>query len=136
MSHPVMYEEDDPALARLRAAAARLPEVHEKVSHGRPVLTAGEKGRVFAVYGGSVKVRPGVHEQHGHAVLLKPDPADAGALAEDPRFFSPAYYGPAGWVGLDLAGHDVAWDEVAELLDASYRTVASRTLLRRLDDRT
>lgn len=130
-----MFDEDDPVLARLRAAAATLPDVHEKVSHGRPVLTAGEKGKVFAVYGGGVKVRPGVHERHDHAVLLKPDPAEAGALAEDHRFFSPAYYGPSGWVGLDLDGraHDVDWTEVAELLESSYRTVAGARLLRRLE---
>ncbi len=140
MSHPVMYDEDDPLLARLRAAAAGLPDVHEKVSHGRPVLAAGEKGKVFAVYGGSVKVRPGEHERHDHAVLLKPDPAEAGALAEDARFFRPAYYGPGGWLGLDLdgagrdgAGHDVDWTEVGELLESSYRTVAGRRLLDRLD---
>lgn len=130
-----MFDEDDPVLARLRAAAAPLPDVHEKVSHGRPVLTAGEKGKVFAVYGGGVKVRPGVHERHDHAVLLKPDPAEAGALAEDDRFFSPAYYGPSGWVGLDLdsGAHDVDWTEVAELLESSYRTVAGARLLRRLE---
>ncbi len=137
MPHPVMFDEDDPVLARLRAAAARLPDVCEKVSHGRPVLTAGEKGKVFAVYGGGVKVRPGVHKEHERAVLLKPDPAEAGALAEDPRFFSPAYYGPSGWVGLDLdggaSGHRVDWDEVAELLESSYRSVAGARLLARLD---
>ena len=128
-----MFDEDDPVLARLRAVAGRLPDVHEKVSHGRPNLTAGEKGKVFAVYGGGVKVSPGVHEQHECSVLLKPDPAEAGAFAEDPRFFSPAYYGPSGWVGLDLDGDEVDWDEVAELLDASYRTVAGVRLLARLD---
>ncbi len=130
-----MFDADDPVLARLRAATARLPDVHEKVSHGRPVLTAGEKGKVFAVYGGGVKVRPGVHEPHDHAVLLKPDPAEAGALAEDARFFSPAYYGPSGWVGLDLDGseHEVDWTEVGELLESSYRTVAGTRLLDRLD---
>ncbi|VXB82201.1 MmcQ/YjbR family DNA-binding protein [Nocardioides sp. AX2bis] len=135
MTHPIMFDEDDPVLARLRDAAARLPDVHEKVSHGRPVLTAGEKGKVFAVYGGGVKVRPGEHERHDHAVLLKPDPAEAGALAEDDRFFSPAYYGPSGWVGLDLDGaaHDVDWTEVGELLESSYRTVAGKRLLDRLD---
>ncbi len=133
MAHPLMYDEDDPVLARLREACTGLPEVAELVSHGRPTFKAGEKGKVFAVYGGSVKLRPGEHERHPRAVLLKPDPAEAGALAEDERFFSPAYYGPSGWVGIDLDVADLDWAEVAELLDASYRQVASRTLLTLLD---
>ncbi len=133
VTHPQMYDDDDPVLARLRSACARLPGVAEKVAHGRPTFRAGEKGKVFAVYGGSVKIRPGEHERHPYAVLLKPDPAEAGALAEDARFFSPAYYGPSGWVGIDLDGADVDWDEVGELLESSYRQMASRTLLTRLD---
>ncbi len=133
VAHPQMFDDDDPVLARLRAACERLPEVAEKISHGRPLFTAGAAGKVFAAYGGSVKLRPGEHERHDHAVLVKPDPAEAGALAEDDRFFSPAYLGPSGWVGLDLDTADTDWGEVAELLDASYRTVASRTLLARLD---
>ena len=134
MAHPPRFDEDDPILHRLRAACGRLPEVHERVSHGRPTFRAGEKGTTFAVYGGTRKVRPGEHEPHDHAVLLRPDPGEQGALAEDPRFFSPAYYGPSGWLGLDLDDAAVDWTEVAELLDASYRTVASRSLLARLDD--
>jgi hypothetical protein len=128
-----MFEDDDPVLARLRDVATRLPEVTEKVSHGRPYLCAGEGGKGFAVYGGSVKVRPGEHERHEQSVLVKPAPDEAAALDADRRFWVPAYLGPSGWRGLDLDLTTTDWAEVGELLDASYRTVAPRRLLALLD---
>lgn len=121
----------DPILARVRALCAQLPECTEQVSHGRPVFRAGATGRIFAVFGGSVKVRPRVHERHDHALIVMPDPVDTEALAQDPRFFTPAYWGPFGWVGLDLAD-DTDWTEVAELLDASFRVLAPPRLVRLL----
>lgn len=132
MPHPVMYDEDDPWLARLRRLCDRLPESFEKVAHGRPTFRAGEKGKVFAYFGGGVK-RPGGHERHDAGLLFLPDPADRVALEDDARTWVPAYLGPSGWLGLDLDDPDLDWAEVAELLDVSYRLVASRTLLARLD---
>ena len=56
-------------------------------------------------------------------------------LAQDKRFFYPAYMGPSGWLGLDLkATRKVDWDEVRELLDASFRLVAPKNLIRQLDE--
>ena len=53
------------------------------------------------------------------------------------RFYEPAYLGPSGWVGLDLracgAPGDVDWQEVAELIDTSYRLTAPARLVRELD---
>lgn len=127
-----MYDEDDPLLQRVRGLCGRLPECFEKVAHGRPTFRAGEKGKVFAYFGGSVK-RPGGHERHDAGLLVLPDPDDGDALAQDPRTWVPAYLGPSGWLGIDLDRPDTDWDEVAELLDASYRQVARPTLLARLD---
>ena len=132
MPHPIMYDEDDPWLGRLREMCGRMPECVEKVAHGRPTFRAGEKGKVFAYFGGSVK-QPGGHERHEAGLLFQPDPEDRGALEQDGRTWSPAYLGPSGWLGLDLDREDLDWDEVAELVEASYRQVASRTLLARLD---
>lgn len=136
MAHPVMYDEDDPWLGRLRGLCARLPESREVVAHGRPTFRAGEKGKVYACFGGSEKT-PAGQVPHEAALLVKPDPDDREALVQDPRTWVPAYLGAAGWLGLDLdaedLGCDAFWDEVAELLDASYRTVARPTLLARLD---
>ena len=48
----------------------------------------------------------------------------------------PAYYGPFGARAIDLAGPDVDWNEIAELVDASYRMIATKRLLAELDART
>lgn len=45
----------------------------------------------------------------------------------------PAYLGRSGWLGVDLtAGTD--WQEISELVDASYRVTARRRLVKRLDE--
>ncbi len=70
-----------------------------------------------------------------HALLIKVDDSDRRALVQDRRYFFPAYLGPFGWLGLDLTATVVDWTEVRELLDASYRMVAPKKLLRQLDQR-
>ena len=50
------------------------------------------------------------------------------------RFWVPAYLGPGGWIGLDL-GDGTNWDEVAELVDESYRNTAGKRLIAQLDSR-
>jgi hypothetical protein len=44
----------------------------------------------------------------------------------------PAYLGPSGWIGVDLAD-DTDWAEIGELLDASYRRTAGRRRVAALD---
>jgi predicted DNA-binding protein (MmcQ/YjbR family) len=54
-------------------------------------------------------------------------------VAGDPeRFFRPPYVGHRGWIGLRLDG-EVDWDEVAELCEDAYRSVAPKRLLAQLD---
>lgn len=55
-------------------------------------------------------------------------------MASDPqRYFRPPYVGGRGWIGVYL---DVPqdWDEIGDLVASSFRTVAPRALLSRLDD--
>ncbi|GAA4286354.1 MmcQ/YjbR family DNA-binding protein [Georgenia daeguensis] len=71
--------------------------------------------------------------------MVLPDESDRAALSEDPRTFVPAYLAPSGWVGLDLSAggagpEQVDWQEVAELLDCSYRQVARERQIERLDE--
>lgn len=130
MAHPPMFDEDDPLLHRLRAVALALPDAAEKVSHGHPAFFTT---KVFAYFGGSRRV-DGAWESHEQAVLVLPDPAEREALLHDPRVWVPAYLGPSGWLGLDLdAGAD--WDEVAELVETSYRLTAGVRRVRALDAR-
>ena len=80
MAHPIMFDETDPLLGRLRALALALPDAAEKISHGHPAFFTT---KIFAYYGGSVKV-DGVYQQHEHSVLVLIDPGgpdpDAAAL--------------------------------------------------------
>ncbi|GAA1889588.1 MmcQ/YjbR family DNA-binding protein [Williamsia serinedens] len=126
MPHPIMFDDADPLLARVREIALAFPESTEVVAHGRPTFRCQ---KVFAHYGGAV--RGG--DRRDHSLLVKPDPSEVPALADDPRFFVPAYLGPAGWVGLDLDAADPDWAEVRELLDASFRLVAPARLVRDLE---
>jgi predicted DNA-binding protein (MmcQ/YjbR family) len=67
--------------------------------------------------------------------MVKVDESDRRALQADSRFFYPAYLGPAGWLGLDFsATKKVDWAEVRELVDASFRMVAPKKVVRRLDE--
>jgi hypothetical protein len=88
---------------------------------------------VFALYGGSTKGPERV--PHPHALLAAIDPDELPARRQDARFFVPAYFGPRGWLGIDLDRPDTDWNEVAELLDAAFRTVAPRSLVAELDAR-
>ncbi|MFC7533075.1 MmcQ/YjbR family DNA-binding protein [Actinoplanes sp. GCM10030250] len=128
MSHPIMFDEDDPLLARVRDLALAFPDAAEKISHGIPAFYTT---KIFAYYGGSIKVG-GVYQRHDQSLLVFPDPEERQALLEEERCYLPAYLGPYGWVGVDLtAGTD--WDEIRELLDASYRRTAGARRVARLD---
>ncbi len=134
MPHPIMFREDDPVLAKVRTVALGFPEAFEKVSHGRPAFFVT---KMFVMYGGSVKpqIKGGDYLQYPHSIMVKVDESDRRALTQDRRFFFPAYLGPSGWLGLDLtATKNIDWDEVSELVDASYRLVAPKKLIGRLDE--
>lgn len=134
-----MFDADDPLLARLREICLALPDAAEKVSHGRPNWYTH---KVFAGFGGSMK---GDHSGTllDRALLFLSDPEDAPALEQDERILVPAYVGHRGWRALPLDGGDSAggvsgrgevdWDEVAELVEASYRQLAGVRRVARLD---
>ncbi|MBB1056008.1 MmcQ/YjbR family DNA-binding protein [Dietzia sp. B19] len=138
MGHPIMFDDADPLLARLRRICLALPDAAEKISHGRPNWYTTT---VFAAYGGKVK---GDHSDPllDRALLFLPDPEDLPALEQDERIVVPAYVGVRGWRALPLdrpgehgAGDpgSVDWDEVAELVESSYRQLAGARRVARLD---
>lgn len=130
-----MFRDDDFGLAEVREIALGFPEAFEKVSWGgRPVFCAP---KMFVMYGGSVKPQgKGEYLQYPHSILVKVDESDRQALEQDDRFFFPAYMGPFGWLGLDLTARKKPdWDEVRELIDASFRLTAPKKLVRLLDQR-
>ena len=123
VAHPRMYSDDDPFLVDLRRVCLALPESAEIEAWGRPTFRAGKK--VFAVFDWT--------DEHDYAVTFKPEPEERPALAADPRFYVPPYFGPGGWLALDFSAAPVDWDEVAELMESSYRQVALKRMLKLLD---
>lgn len=130
MPHPQMFEDDDPVLATVRRIALALPGAQEKISHGRPAF---HTVKVHCYYGGARKV-DGQWEQHPRSVVLHLPPGETAALQQDPRAYVPAYLGPSGWLGIDL---DERTDEqeLAELIEESFRTVAPKRLVTQLEER-
>ncbi len=123
MAHPRVYRDDDPYLTRLREICLGFPESVEIEAWGRPTFRAGKK--LFAVFD--------VSDERPHAVVFKPEADEREALLGDRRFYSPPYFGASGWLALDFTVAEVNWEEVAELMDASYRQVALKRMLAALD---
>jgi predicted DNA-binding protein (MmcQ/YjbR family) len=125
MEHPRLFHGPDAALDHLRTICLGLPEAVEVLAWGRPTFRAGKK--IFVTVGANME-RP-------HSIVFKPDPEERRALVDDPRFFIPPYYGPAGWLSIDFDSPDTDWQELAELIETSYRQVALKRQLVELDRR-
>jgi predicted DNA-binding protein (MmcQ/YjbR family) len=112
------------AADRLREICLALPEAVEKPfgGHTAPAYRVRDKLFVMTSEDGTTltfKAGPGVQEA---LVSSAPD-----------RFFVPKHVGSKGWVGARLdADHD--WDEIAELIEDSYRLIAPKRLSARLSD--
>lgn len=120
-----MYSDDDPYLTELRQVCLALPESTEVESWGRPTFRAG---KIFAIFTGT--------DEHAYGLAFKPAADERPALLQDEaRFWVPAYYGPGGWLALDFTAAPVDWEEVAELVETSYRQMAIKRMLRALDER-
>src|SRR3954449_9479375 len=76
MAHPIMFDEADPVLGRLRALALAFPDAAEKISHGHPAFLTT---KVFAYYGGSIKV-DGEYVLHERSVVVLVEPDERLAL--------------------------------------------------------
>ncbi|MEE2061845.1 MmcQ/YjbR family DNA-binding protein [Rhodococcus artemisiae] len=129
MPHPIMFDETDPLLARVRALVLAYPGAQEKISHGRPFFFTKTS---FAVYGGSEK---DTRAAFPRSLIVKPDADERLALLGEAHTYLPMYLGPSGWVGYDLDRDTVDWAEVAELVDMSFRETAPVKLVRELDER-
>lgn len=115
------------ALDHVRQICLALPEVSERLSHGSPAWFVRGK-KTVAMF---------VNDHHGDGILGIWCPAFPGVQAEmveaEPeRFFRPPYVGPSGWLGVRL-DRDVSWEEVASILTDSYRKVAPKTLVAKLE---
>jgi phosphoribosylglycinamide formyltransferase-1 len=114
--------DEDRRLARLTEVCLALPEAQRECQGGHASFTV--RGKKFVYY---------LHDHHGDGIVsvcFRAEPGEnAFLLASDPaRFYSPAYIGPRGWVGLRLDVGEVAWTEVAGFVADSYRLAAPKRL--------
>lgn len=113
-----MAGKGDATTKRLRAICLALPEAVEKEAWGDPTFRI--RDRIFAM------------EKRGDgriSVWCKstPDERDVRLLAAPHLFFIPPYVGSKGWIGMRL-DDDPDWEEVASLVQQSYRLIAPRRL--------
>jgi len=116
-------------LEKLRKLAMALPEAEERPSHGLPGWRISG-GKYFAHF------HARHHGAHEIAVLAKTSGPDelAALIEQDPQvYYSPAYYGASGWVGIILNRNGVDWDHIGEWLQRSWRAVAPKRLTKLLD---
>jgi Uncharacterized protein conserved in bacteria len=114
---------DEDVMARLRGICLSLPEVVEKPFGGHTAPAFRVRDKLF------VKT-----SEDRRSMTFKAGPGVQEALvASDPeRFFVPAYVGHTGWVGAWLTA-DQDWDELAELIEDSYRLIAPKRLAARIE---
>jgi predicted DNA-binding protein (MmcQ/YjbR family) len=106
-------------LERVRALCAELPETFEVEAWGHPTFRVGSgRGKMFCTAA-----------VDGSSITLKADPVEREALLQqgDP-FYLPPYTGGKGWVGVQLDGQGVDWEEVAELIATAFCLIAPKRL--------
>ena len=112
-----MYEE---FRDRLRAICMDLPGAEERLSHGQPAWFVKKQ---FAGL---------TDHHHGDDWIglwaAAPEGAQAELVERDPEvFFVPPYVGGRGWIGMKFS-EDSDWDEVAEVVEDAWRTIAPAKL--------
>jgi len=114
---------DPGVVARLRAVCLAFPEATERPFGGHRSPAFRIRDKLFLTL-----------SEDGAYLTVKAGPGEQSLLvASDPdRFFVPPYVGSKGWVGV-RTDPPVDWEEVAELAEDSYRLIAPRRLVDRLD---
>ena len=105
-------------LTRLRAICLALPEAIERETWDIPTFRVREK--IFTMF---------TNDSGTPALWCKAPPGAQVILIEaaPDRFFRPPYVGHKGWIGIRL-DNAVDWDEVADLVQRSYRMTAPKRL--------
>jgi phosphoribosylglycinamide formyltransferase-1 len=113
---------DDRRLTRLAEICLALPEAEH--GHAGDHSSFSVRKKRFAYY---------LENHHGDGIVSVCFRTERGEnevlLASDQkRFYSPAYIGPRGWVGLRLDVGKIDWEEIADFVTDSYRLAASKRL--------
>ncbi len=114
--------EKESRLERLSGVCLALPEATREDSGRHAAFRV--RGRTFAYW---------LDDHHGDGIVglvckARWGEAEALVAADPERFYTPAYLGPRGWVGLRLDGAEVDWTEVTDVVTESYLLVAPKRL--------
>jgi hypothetical protein len=117
----------DDRLVRLTEICLALPEAERQIMGDHASFTVRDKK--FAYF---------LADHHGDGIVSVCFRTERGQpevllAADAARFYSPAYIGPRGWVGLRLDFGEIDWEEVREFVTDSYRIAAPKRLAARLD---
>ena len=111
-------------LDRVRRLALAHPEAEEKLSHGSPGFFV-RGGKFFAYF------QQNHHGDGTTALLVKASGVEEQAqlIENDPDlYYRPAYFGPAGWIGVRLDGSFTDWTHIDDWLTRSWRASAPKRL--------
>jgi predicted DNA-binding protein (MmcQ/YjbR family) len=96
-------------LTRLRKIIVKLPDATETVSWGHPTFQIG--GKAFAVF----------EQYRGEfGLALKVEKELQSVFLKDHDFYLTPYIGKQGWVTLRMEGRPIRWNEIRNMLKASY----------------
>ena len=111
----------DTVLEKMREICLSLPDTKETLTWGEPHFRVGLK--IFAGCG---------LEKGRLTIGFKLEMDHADAVVQDPRFHRAPYVGHKGWVSMDAATVR-SWKEVRMLVLESYRLIAPRKTLAKLE---
>ena len=108
---------EDPRLDRLTKLCLSFPDARRESNEHHTAFSVRKKK--FAYF---------LNNHHGDGIVsvcckVRPGDNSALAAAQPSRFYMPAYIACRGWVALRLDRGEVDWDEVAELVADSYRSI-------------
>ncbi len=106
-----------------QALCLALPEAFELETWDHPTYRVGSgRGKIFCTAAND-----------GSSITVKADPVEREALlAHGEPFFTPAYVGSKGWIGIRTDHPQADWDEFAELIATSYSLIAPKRLARKV----
>ena len=111
----------DDILDQLRRICLALPDTRETLTWGQPHFRVHDK--IFAGFG---------EEKDRLVVGFKLEMAHADVLIQEERFWRAPYVGRHGWVSMDALAID-DWSEVEDLVNESYRLIAPKKSIAKLD---
>ncbi|MFI5047332.1 MAG: MmcQ/YjbR family DNA-binding protein [Acidimicrobiia bacterium] len=128
--------EDAQCLERLRRICLAFPEAEEGTLQDRVLFHV--RRRRFAIFNGADSPPRARWATSGRSVHFLTDPTERDALGPDHRFTVSPHHGDRGWLAFRVApdtgaGDSTDWSELAELLEAAYRTAAPRSLVEQLE---